>query len=195
MGWGRIVSAAALAAPSLASASPQALSGYWNGKPVEARSDAALRAAMVSVHAGTRAARGLPPLEWDESLARDAAAYAATLAAARRFEHAPRLAGEPVEGENLWMGTRGAFRYAEMGGAWAEEGRVFAPGVFPDISRTGSWHEVGHYTQMIWAETRRFGCALAPSADDEYLVCRYFPAGNVMGRDPLGGATRLASSR
>jgi hypothetical protein len=29
------------------------------------------------------------------------------------------------------------------------------------------------------------GCALAEGRDNEYLVCRYFPAGNIFGQRPL----------
>lgn len=69
-----------------------------------------------------------------------------------------------------------------MVGAWASEKRMFAPGVFPAVSRTGNWIDVAHYTQMIWPTTQRIGCALASTGRTDYLVCRYSPAGNVDGR-------------
>ena len=47
------------------------------------------------------------------------------------------------------------------------------------------WQDVGHYSQMIWRGTRRVGCALGDGANYEYLVCRYFPAGNAFGKGPL----------
>jgi hypothetical protein len=31
------------------------------------------------------------------------------------------------------------------------------------------------------------GCAMASNARNDYLVCRYSPAGNIVGRDPLKG--------
>ena len=58
---------------------------------------------------------------------------------------------------------------------------AFRPGVFPDVSRTGRWSDVGHYTQIIWPETQEVGCATALNASHEVLVCRYWPAGNVIG--------------
>ena len=50
---------------------------------------------------------------------------------------------------------------------------------------TGNWEDVGHYTQMIWRGTRRVGCALGEGAQYDYLVCRYYPAGNVYGMSPF----------
>jgi hypothetical protein len=83
------------------------------------------------------------------------------------------------------MGTRRAYGYADMIGSWVDERSDFKRGLFPDVALRKSWHEVGHYTQIVWAGTKAVGCAVAANASDEYLVCRYFPAGNVMGRDVL----------
>ena len=79
------------------------------------------------------------------------------------------------------MGTRHAFSVEAMLASWASEKRMFVAGVFPAVNRKGGWQEVGHYTQMIWPTTQRVGCALAGSSAVEYLVCRYYPAGNVIG--------------
>ena len=51
------------------------------------------------------------------------------------------------------MGTHGAFSVEAMVGGWASEKRFFAAGIFPNVSRTGDWEDVGHYTQMIWPTT------------------------------------------
>ena len=40
------------------------------------------------------------------------------------------------------------------------------------------------YTQLIWGGSRQVGCASAVGADEEFLVCRYSDAGNVMGQRP-----------
>lgn len=147
-----------------------------------AHGPALLRQAMEEGHRAARAEKGLPPLSWDPALARDAQAYAATLAATGNFEHSEQPEGDAGEGENLWTGTRGAYRYAEMVGHWVEEKRDYVPGVLPDVSRTGQFEDVGHYTQIMWRATQRFGCAEASSAEDDYVVCRYAPAGNYIGQ-------------
>lgn len=124
---------------------------------------------------------GSPPLRWDLQLAQAAASYATQLAATGRFQHdSPQsLAGQ---GENLWRGSRGAFSPERMVASWAAGKRHFQPGIFPDVSRTGNWADVGHYTQIIWPSTHSVGCAISSSASDDYLVCRYQAAGNVVGK-------------
>ena len=135
---------------------------------------------IVVIHNQVRAAVGVPPLHWDASLAVAADSYAAELARTGRWGHSAS-ASRPGQGENLWMGTRGAFSLDQMVGSWAAEGQGFRPGRFPDVSRTGNWAEVGHFTQMIWRGSVRIGCALRSSARFDYLVCRYSPPGNVFG--------------
>jgi uncharacterized protein YkwD len=146
------------------------------------RGVALIRAAMMTGHARERAAVGVPPVTWNDALAADAMAYAREMARTRRFEHAQQPQGPGRQGENLWTGTRGAYRYDEMIGHWAAEKRDFVNAPTPGFSRTGRWQDVAHYTQMVWRGSTRVGCAMASSAADDYLVCRYSPAGNVVGQ-------------
>jgi len=136
---------------------------------------------LLALHNRERSAAGAPPLVWDQTLAAAAAAYGPELARRGRLAHS-RPATRPGQGENLWMGTRGAYALEEMAGGWAAEKRLFRPGVFPKVSRSGKWSDVGHYTQMIWKGTVRVGCALHTSRDWDFLVCRYSPPGNVVGQ-------------
>ncbi|HKX91788.1 MAG TPA: CAP domain-containing protein [Sphingomicrobium sp.] len=135
---------------------------------------------VTDLHNRVRAAAGVPPIHWDAGLAAAADKYAAQLARTGRWGHSPQEA-RAGQGENLWMGTRGAFNVDQMLGAWASEARLFRPGRFPRVSRNGNWTAVGHYTQMIWRGSFRLGCALRSSAHYDYLVCRYSPPGNVVG--------------
>ena len=137
-------------------------------------------ARVLSAHNNERARAGLALLAWDDRLAIGAADYARQMAATARFGHSNRRARRGI-GENLWMGTRGMFPVESMVGAWASEKRWFVGGVFPNVSRTGNWVDVAHYTQMIWPTTRRIGCATASAGRLEYLVCRYGSAGNIEG--------------
>ena len=143
---------------------------------------ASLEARLLAAHNRERAAIGVPPLEWDAQLAANAKVWADALAETGTFEHSPANASDPdVEGENLWAGTRGAWAPEEMVGYWIAEKRDYKPGIFPAVSRSGNLEKVGHYTQVIWRNTRRVGCALAPGADEDILVCRYAEGGNVIG--------------
>ena len=150
-------------------------------------------ARVLAAHNIERAAVGLAPLTWDKKLGTEAAKYAVRLALSRRFAHSePQARGGA--GENLWMGTRSAFSIETMLAHWSSEKRMFKPGVFPAVSRTGNWHQVGHYTQMVWPATQRVGCALATNSGEDYLVCHYWPAGNVHG-GVLRAQPRFASLR
>lgn len=148
-------------------------------------------ARILAAHNAVRARAGVAPLAWDPALGEAAAAYAQQMAFTGVFAHSDRHA-RPGTGENLWMGTRGAFSLETMVGNWASEGRWFRAGIFPNVSSTGNWEQVGHYTQIVWPTTTRVGCALASTASTDYLVCRYSPAGNIDGR-PVGLTTQTAA--
>ncbi|MEA3041925.1 MAG: hypothetical protein QOC65_1414 [Sphingomonadales bacterium] len=150
-------------------------------RPAGARQDLAnLAGRIVALHNRERAAVGAPPLVWDAGLASAAASYGPALAARGRLGHSP-AESRPGQGENLWMGTAGAFSIEEMVGSWAAEKSVFVPGRVPNVSRSGHFGDVGHYTQMIWRATMRVGCAVHRGRANDFLICRYAPAGNVVG--------------
>lgn len=138
-------------------------------------------ARILAAHNAARAAVDAPPLVWDNDLGTAAATYAAQMASTGIFEHSDRKARHGI-GENLWMGSRGAFSPEAMVGNWTSERRWFVPGVFPNVSANGNWADVAHYTQVIWPATQRVGCALASTASTDYLVCRYATAGNIDGK-------------
>jgi hypothetical protein len=83
------------------------------------------------------------------------------------------------------------------GGSGGEEQHYFVPGIFPDVSKTGNWADVGHYTQMVWRTTTAVGGARATGGGNDVLVCRYSPPGNVIGEPVLlamGGGERARST-
>jgi len=141
-----------------------------------------LAARILASHNRERAAVGAPPLSWDPGLAASAASYAPTLASIGRLVHSPREI-RPGQRENLAMAWSGTTSPEQLVGLWAEEKRLFRPGVFPAVSRTGNWADIAHYTQMIWKGTTHVGCALHPAPSGwAYLVCRYSPPGNADGK-------------
>lgn len=139
---------------------------------------------VLAAHNRERATLGIAPLAWDPALAADAAKWAKYLAATGKFEHAPENARQP-EGENLWAGTKGYYSAEAMVDAWVREKRYYKPGKFPANSTTGRVGDVGHYTQLMWRDTGRVGCAVATGAEEDVLVCRYSDAGNYIGETPF----------
>lgn len=141
---------------------------------------------LLAAHNRERALTGVPPLEWDAELAAGAKIWADALARTGSFEHSPADPSDPqTPGENLWAGTRGAWAPEEMVGYWIAEKRDYKPGPIPTVSRSGDFEKVGHYTQVIWRNTRKVGCALASGPREDILVCRYSEGGNVIGERPV----------
>ena len=136
---------------------------------------------LLDAHNAERRQMNVPPLKWSPKLAREAQQWAKYLAGQGRMIHADRNQRGHA-GENLWRGSAGDYSAEFMVGAFAAEKRHFTNGTFPDVSRTGQWRDVGHYTQVIWRGTEEVGCAIARGQRDDFLVCRYWPAGNFYGQ-------------
>ena len=156
--------------------------------------DSGFDACILARHNTERAAVGVPPLAWDARLAAGAAVWARRLATTRRFEHSPDDPDAPPQGENLWMGTAHAYSPEDMVDGWIEEKQFYRAGLFPKVTTTPDWSDVGHYTQLIWHNTTHVGCALATGGGNDVLVCRYSPAGNWDGESPTGSSA-LATKR
>lgn len=143
---------------------------------------------IVAAHNAYRSdpAINAPALQWSNDLATAAQAWADHLATTGVLEHSQAQG----VGENLAMGTSGSNTPAQMVDMWgntvvngsSEQGN-FQPGTFPNISKTGNWADAGHYSQVIWKATTSVGCGLASDGTNDYLVCQYSPAGNMMGVD------------
>jgi len=134
---------------------------------------------ILATHNAERARLGIRPLTWSPALAAQAAQWAQHLSTLPVLEHDDSL---DVEGENLWRGSKNAYSPEDMVDLWIDERAAFKNGVFPDVSTSGQWEDVGHYTQVIWRQTAQVGCALTTAGgEDEVLVCRYMEGGNFEG--------------
>lgn len=141
---------------------------------------------ILAAHNRERDLAGVPPLNWNESLAISARYWAEHLSRIDRLEHATDDPQDAYpQGENLWAGTRGYFGAETMVDYWIQEKAQFRSGTFPQNSQTGRIEDVGHYTQVMWRNTREVGCALGHGAQFDILVCRYASAGNVVGERPF----------
>ena len=125
-----------------------------------------------------RAEIGVPPLVWSDDLSAGAQSWAWHLA---RDVHHLEHSGAVATGENLAMWTAGRSTLTQLVDLWGAEKSYFIEASFPDVSSTGDWRTVGHYTQMIWRETSQVGCGVATGGGRDWLVCRYAPQGNFMG--------------
>lgn len=130
---------------------------------------------FLDAHNRVRGEYGAPPLKWSASLAAEAQKWANHLASSGQFEHSGAGA------ENLAMRSGGRASPSELVGQWIDERSKFRKGTFPNVSSTGAWEDVGHFTQVIWRGTTTVGCGIGTRGDTTILVCRYDPAGNVLG--------------
>jgi hypothetical protein len=142
--------------------------------------DRVFAATMVAAHNAARAEVGAPPLVWNRALANQAQVWAETLMARRAFQHSSRSARHNA-GENLAAVYGQAVGAPVLADLWTKEKAVYAYG---PLHCDDSFEGIGHYTQIVWRGTRSVGCGLATRGENQMLVCRYAPAGNVCGERP-----------
>ena len=121
---------------------------------VRQTSDIASR--ILALHNAERRRLRVPDLAWNPHLEREAAEWAEYLSRRGVLEHADDRTRNGA-GENLWMGTSGGWDVDGMVDMFLDERRYYRHATFPDVSRTGNWADVGHYTQ------RRRPCSLSSS--------------------------------
>lgn len=125
--------------------------------------------ACLASHNKGRASNGVGPLIWDSNLEKSALSWSIHLSkTTRTLEHSG-------PGENLYSGSDSCERATQL---WMDEKQYFARN---QLVGSGDFHSYGHYTQLVWRETARVGCA----AFDGFLTCHYDPPGNVAGRNPF----------
>ena len=150
--------------------------------PSAVEPSSSFRDRILVAHNFERDLHGVEPMQWDAGLARGAQAYARHLANTGKFEHSADAPHSAPVGENLWRGTAGAFEPERMLQLWIAEKEYFVAGRFPATSTTGNAADVSHFTQVVWRDSRRVGCAVATGGGKDVLVCRYSSAGNIIGR-------------
>ncbi|XP_077074730.1 peptidase inhibitor R3HDML-like [Siphateles boraxobius] len=119
---------------------------------------------------------------WDETLRVVAEAYAAKCI----WKHNPDLE-KLILGENLFVST-GPFNATKAMVSWFEENVDYNY----ENKSCPKDKMCGHYTQMVWADSNRIGCATQLCDTLEgldfkkatLLVCDYSPAGNFEGLNP-----------
>ncbi|WP_241392649.1 CAP family protein [Rippkaea orientalis] len=138
---------------------------------------------ILTAHNKYRQKVNVSPLIWSNQLANDAQQWANYLASlgGRKLQHDSNTNGQ---GENLWLGTSKRFSYTQMVDGWGQEKQYLTSRRFTleTVSSTGNWSDVGHYTQIVWKNTKKVGCATSKAGGNDILVCRYSPQGNIIGQ-------------
>ncbi|MGN6106998.1 MAG: CAP domain-containing protein [Kofleriaceae bacterium] len=150
-------------------------------------------AGITRLHNEVRAAvdtqTPLPALTWSPALAATAMAWAMQCrdveAPTGLIDHnAGRSQGHPYYvGENIYGASGNATAQGAVSSWAAEKANYdYASNTCPGGNRV-----CGHYTQVVWRDTREVGCALYRCPGLQYgssIVCDYGPGGNVNGARP-----------
>lgn len=130
---------------------------------------------ILKRHNELRAKHGAPALVWNAAVEKVAQDWANTIARADNMRHRqPNKYGENI----FWMSG------AEPSGAmvsdsWYDEIKDY------HFDRPGFTMDTGHFTQVVWKDSKEIGCGSAKSSTGGiYVVCNYNPPGNYSGRFP-----------
>ncbi len=175
-----VVSTAALIAT--VGCAPEAVDSPSPAQPetrvaADARAQPEPNAALLAAHNAARAQVGVPPLAWSEEVADTARGWARELGASGcALEHSRN---QPY-GENLYW-TSAPTDGADVTRAWVAEASHYDA-----RDHTCARGQVcGHYTQVVWGNTRKLGCGVATCGSAQVWVCNYDPPGNYAGQTPF----------
>jgi pathogenesis-related protein 1 len=131
----------------------------------------------LTAHNQWRDEVGTPHLVWNNQLSKNAEKWALNLS-----KDYGRLYHSKSEfGENIYWTSEDESVPLEATEAWGSEKEYYHN---QNISNS-NFKDFGHYTQMIWRETREVGCAIVSNGGNgTYVVCQYNPPGNYVGRHP-----------
>ncbi|XP_055482025.1 glioma pathogenesis-related protein 1 [Psammomys obesus] len=121
-------------------------------------------------------------MSWDPKLAQIAKAWTSVC----RFQHNPQLGSRlhpnfTGVGENIWTGSLILFSASSAIKTWYNEIEHY------DFSTKKCTKVCGHYTQVVWADSYKIGCAVkfCPTvsgyngiSNAAHFICNYGPGGN-----------------
>jgi uncharacterized protein YkwD len=130
---------------------------------------------MLAAHNAVRARERVGPLTWSKELESSARQWAQKLLDSGTFAHQPNSS----YGQNLFESRGRTASAAEVVENWAGEAKNY------DAAANRCRGVCGHYTQIVWRDTKQVGCAVAGSEQRQIWVCDYDPPGNVTGHRPF----------
>ncbi len=139
---------------------------------------------ITDAHNQARATEGVGPLTWDPALAEVAKAWAEACVDQKsptglidhndgRSDNYPGYVGENI------YGASGQASGQQAVSSWMSEEQYY------DYATGHCSGVCGHYTQVMWAASKKLGCALANCPGMQFgnaIVCNYSPGGNSGGK-------------
>ena len=151
---------------------------------------------MTGLHNETRAVQGQSPLKWSDTLAAYATQWVNHLAETQNCKmiHRPNKENSQFQqkyGENLFWSSASKTEGGEISLLNFTAKDVFTAWVIEEDYYNYQTNECefekdcGHYTQIVWHETKEVGCGIAICADKSQIwACNYSPRGNYLGEWP-----------
>lgn len=140
----------------------------------------------LKAHNEYRQKHGVAPLTLNKEICKISQAWADNLAKRKTLEHS----NNDDYGENIFCVSSSDPNLSITGDepvkSWYEEIKFHKFGEEPKSL------ESGHFTQVVWKDSRELGVAFAKSSGRIVVVANYFPSGNIVGHfarnvPPLGG--------
>ena len=146
----------------------------------------------LKIHNDARKEVGTNPLVWSEKLEKQALFYAKILARKdekRRMQHSQTKDGENLTYSYAYEKLKGKITpiysktpLSDASAGWYEEKKDYK---YSKTKRIRVGPPIGHYTQMVWKDTKEVGISYAISKKGSvYVVARYYPPGNYQGEYP-----------
>ncbi|EFJ42219.1 hypothetical protein VOLCADRAFT_107377 [Volvox carteri f. nagariensis] len=150
--------------------------------------------ATLTQHNTYRARHSAAALVWDETLAKQAQAWAQALASGCRMQHS----GAQGVGENLYLmsTTAGvnpsALRCIDAANSWYSEVSKYRFTNYPWNDNRANFGNIGHFTQVVRKSSTTLGCGAAAGGGNTcvIVVCRYRPPGNYATDDEFRNNVR-----
>ncbi|XP_013870114.1 Golgi-associated plant pathogenesis-related protein 1 [Austrofundulus limnaeus] len=130
----------------------------------------AFKEKFLETHNTYRTMHQAPPLTYNSELCSKAQAWADQLLQRKTLAHS-----ETDDGENVFYSFSSAslnLKGNEAVDSWYKEIEKY------DFSSPGYQSGTGHFTQVVWKDTKELGVGMATDGNIAFVVGQYRPAGN-----------------
>jgi pathogenesis-related protein 1 len=130
---------------------------------------------FTNAHNAARSAVGVPNIVWNKTLAAVALNYSNKHKADCRLVHSGSRYGENLAGSTGDLSGTNAVKL------WVNEKKNYNY----SSNSCASGAVCGHYTQVVWKNSKRLGCAkVRCNNGGTFITCNYDPPGNYQGQKP-----------
>ncbi|XP_067294770.1 GLI pathogenesis-related 2 isoform X1 [Pseudorasbora parva] len=133
--------------------------------------DSSFEAEFLQAHNAYRKNHGAPPLTINKNLCRSSQDWAKHLLSIRTLKHSNGDHGENIY--YAWSSANKKLTGREAVESWYSEIKDY------NFSRPGFTSKTGHFTQVVWKDTKELGVGLATDGNTTFVVGQYLPAGNI----------------